>query len=120
MRIRLLPFVCIILGVFFLASAVEAQQYFHDGNDLVKLMKEYEKAEAKDPNANYMEVRHYGAYILGVHDATTVLYGDKGKISIQQILGIVAKYLKAHPEKLDGPASDLVIDALKEAFPKKP
>jgi len=120
MRTRTLHIVCIVLAVFFLASTAEAQQYFHDGNDLVRLMKEYEKAEAKDPNTDYMEVRHYGAYILGVHDATTVLYGDKGKISIQQILGIVAKYLKAHPEKLNGPGSDLVIEALKEAFPKKP
>ena len=106
--------------LFFLASTVEAQQYFHDGNDLAKLMKEYEKAEAKDPNTNYMEVRHYGGYILGVHDATTSLYGDKGKVTIQQMLSIVAKYLKAHPEKWNGPASDLVVEALKEAFPKKP
>jgi len=120
MRTRTLHFVGILLAVFFLASTVEAQQYFHDGNDLAKLMKEYEKAEAKDPNTNYMEVRHYGGYILGVHDATTSLYGDKGKVTIQQMLSIVAKYLRAHPEKWNGPASDLVVEALKEAFAKKP
>ncbi len=41
-------------------------------------------------------------------------------VSVNQMCAIVTKYLKIHPEKWNQCASELVIEALKEAFPKRP
>jgi hypothetical protein len=40
-------------------------------------------------------------------------------LMVGQLAAVVSKYLKNHPEKRSEPAVDLVIKALKEAFPLK-
>jgi hypothetical protein len=116
---RILRFVCMMLATLFLAQSVHAG-YFYEGNGLVKAMREYEKAETKDRDTDYSMAWQYRGYVIGVHDATDLMYGPKQNVSERQICAIVAKYLKAHPEKWNEPASDLVITALKEAFPIRP
>jgi hypothetical protein len=78
-------------------------------------------------------------YIIGVDDALTITYAvsgaasdaDSGEtdpstrryyclregVTLGQTSLVVLNYLKAHPEKLDMIASQLVIAALAEAFP---
>jgi hypothetical protein len=109
----LVPCILIIL-IFAQARSVAAVVSFVSGNRLVELMREHDR---DDPQA--IEAGEYGVYILGVCDATRLLYNIPEKATIGQIAAIVSKYLKDHPEKWGEPASDLVIKALQEAFPLK-
>jgi len=58
-------------------------------------------------------------YITGGNDATYFMYNMPNGIELKQLLAIVTKYFKAHPESWNDSAFMLVIEALKEAFPKK-
>lgn len=119
MKLKRFLLACIVLTMFFLPQSVHAG-YFYDGNSLVKAMREYEKAENNDTNTDYAMAWKYRGYVIGVHDATSFMYGYKENVGELQICAIVAKYLKTHPEKWNEPASDLVVSALQAAFPKKP
>ena len=91
---------------------------FYSGNTLVELMRESDKAKTSNRTAvNWVKVREYGAYILGVYDATELEYNTPEGVTIGQIIAIVSKYLKNNPEKWTQPADILVKTALKEAFP---
>jgi len=110
MKIRTISLVCIILVTFLIVPSAHAA--FYSGNDLVKLMRMYEKTS---PSA---EAGMFLGFVGGVYDATRHMYGDKDNVILGQIRAVVTNYLKAHPERWNEPAADLVIDALKEAFPK--
>ena len=70
-------------------------------------------------------------YIIGVDDTLTITEAVSGKagsashryyclrqdVTLGQTSLVVLNYLKAHPDKLDLIASELVIAALAEAFP---
>jgi hypothetical protein len=100
--------------IFVQTRSVSAVVSFVSGNKLVELMKEHDR---NDPQA--IEAGEYGVYILGVYDATRLLYNIPENTTIGQIGAVVSKYLKDHPEKWGEPASDLIIKALQEAFPLK-
>jgi hypothetical protein len=78
-----------------------------------------EKAEAKASVVDFVDVYEHSAYILGVYDTSSVLYNIPGGVNAAQIIAVVSKYLKNHPEEWNKPAAELVVKALKEAFPKK-
>lgn len=119
MRTKTLFMACIVLTTLVFVQSVQAG-YFYDGNDLVKAMREYEKAESKERDTDFSTAWLYRGYVIGVHDATSFMYGSRVNVGELQICAIVTKYLKAHPEKWNEPACDLIISALREAFPKKP
>ncbi len=50
----------------------------------------------------------------------TPLIGLPDNITPQQIIAILEKYMKSHPEKWSLDASSLITDALVEAFPRSP
>jgi hypothetical protein len=54
-----------------------------------------------------------------VYDATESLYNVPDGVNMEQLVAVVFKYLKKHPEKWNESAASLVIKALKEAFPLK-
>jgi hypothetical protein len=115
---RLYTLVCIVLVTLLLTHSAWAG-FFYDGNKLVEAMRQYEKAEMKDRDADYSRAWEYRGYVVGVHDATDLMHGSQEHVTALQICAIVANYLKAHPEKWNEPASDLVVEALKQAFPIK-
>jgi hypothetical protein len=90
-----------------------------NGSKLIAVMHEYEKAEKKDPAADYQQAQFFIGYVTGVYDASDDVYFYPAKPTIEQICSIVSKHLKEHPDKLGGPADLLIIDALRKAFPKK-
>lgn len=92
--------------------------YFYSGNSLVELAREYEKDDA-DHGKIWSSAGLFSGYVLGVCDVTGHLYSIPEAAPGEQICAVVAKYLKEHPEKWSDAASDLVISALKEAFPKR-
>ncbi len=108
----------IFLAVVF--AHAQAGASFYSGKMLVELMQEYEKAGTgmKSPEVDRETMRAYAAYVAGVYDALSdVIWSRSDKVSLGHICEIVSRYLKNHPEKWGESASDLVIQALMEAFP---
>jgi hypothetical protein len=110
--------IIVLISVFFPLGHAHAD-YFVVGNDLVEYMREYEKIERGDTSAMLSLASRYTGYVTGVYDATRFQYSYPPNVTRGQLCAIVAKYLKEHPERWNQPASDLVIEALKQAFPKE-
>jgi hypothetical protein len=92
---------------------------FYSGNDLVADMSEWDKFVAGNDGADLEKAYGYGRYIIGVYDATDSFYDVPNDLSRRQIVAVVTKYLKNHPEEWSYSAAFLVKKALREAFPKK-
>ena len=77
------------------------------------------KAETSSQDTSYYDVGNYAGFILGVCDAYSLneLICLGNGVTKGQILAIVAKFLKANPERWNEPAFFLVVAALKGAFP---
>jgi len=113
-----------LLAAFLIAITISVTSSVHAGsalvgNDLVQLMREFDKPDT-DETRNPFEIGTYEGYVTGVTDATVSMYSFDSTVTVRQICTVVARYLKQHPERWNEPASDLVISALKEAYPKKP
>ncbi len=89
------------------------------GTELVQLMREYEKAQRNDKSANLYIAGEYVGYVMGFYDATWFFYAEVRNITPEGVADVVGKFLNQHPEKWNRPAWDLVMEALKEAFPKQ-
>lgn len=89
------------------------------GNDLVEMMREYDRGKKKVSNINSTAASAYHAYVMGVCDAQ----GDKLEYQLDadshQTCAIVGVYLKAHPEKWHQSAAQIVLEALKNASLKQ-
>ena len=98
-------------------TASQAYCQFWDGTDLVEGLIEYEKGqEGKDFNPG--KSIKYMSYVVGAVDGLEV----QGELCIEtgvkdsQVLAIVAKYLKANPEKWAQSGYSLVKEALKPVW----
>jgi hypothetical protein len=110
----------VLLLLVFMQGQARAATIYYTGNNLVEMMREYDKGLVVDPSTRKEDVYTYVGYIVGVSDALSNLLWDAPKeVNIGQICAIVSKYLKNHPEKWNTPAVQLVVDALQEAFPLK-
>jgi len=97
----------------------QAAVIFYSGNKLVELMRQSDRYLAHGGDVDYMEVSEYVAYIMGVYDGTNSLYNLPLTATKGQVVEVVSKYLKSHPERWGEAAAVLVGDALREAFPLK-
>lgn len=104
----------------FVVTPLEAGDVFKSGHVLVKGMRENDKCVMNiKEDISWIDVGEYMGFIIGVHDATWSEYATPKNATIGQIIEVVSKYLKEHPERWSEPAYWLVRDALEEAFPKK-
>jgi hypothetical protein len=107
----------VLLVLVFMQGQAEAQI---TGNKLVEDMRAFEKENVNVTILEYMLSGRYQGYVAGVSDATAdILWQLKKNVNMGQIIAIVSKYIKNHPERWNEPAVVLVIDALKEVFPIK-
>lgn len=113
---RTLVIIVLIAALFPLAQAHGKELL--SGDELVQLMREYEKAERKDRSTDWYKAGQYLGFVTGFYDATWFFYADTKKIGAERIAGVVAKFLKQHPEKWNRAAWDLVMEALQETFPR--
>jgi hypothetical protein len=120
----LVLFILMVLASQTQAWAAEGSfHYRYSGNDLVRFMREWEGHEAGASGVDLSQTSAYIGYILGVCDGFG--FGRSGIIDVpvdatgRQIVAVVTKYLKDHPERWNTSAASLVIEALKEAFPLK-
>lgn len=109
----------IIIAAMVLCFPWDSSAQIIDGKKLFADMREYEKAERKDPTANYQQAYFFIGYVTGVYDSSDDVYFYPAKPTIAQVCSIVTAYLKENLDKLSGPADLLIIDALRKAFPKK-
>jgi len=89
------------------------------GNDLVKMMREYDLGMKKASNTDSTAASSYHAYIMGVCDAKADKLEYQPEADSHQTCAIVSEYLKAHPEKWNQSAAQIVIEALKNTSPKR-
>ena len=108
----------ILIGIFGIVSQARAK--FHDGNELMKMFKEFEKAEANtgDKSIDWIVDGKYMGYVAGVYDShESELCLPEGDITVRAICYIVGNYLKAHPEIWGQRAEPIILKALKKAYP---
>lgn len=124
--IKLILVLAVLLILVFIQGQARAAGFL-SGNDLVVMMREYQKIMADDPTANAPAARNYIGYVVGVFESLDgipivgigQLWKEPEGATIGQICSIVSKYISNHPERWNKNASNLVIDALAEAFPLK-
>jgi hypothetical protein len=114
MRYRAMFAVALVLLIMLPVSAGAG---FYDGNKLVELWRQNQAAERHDPNTSYFQSGLFNGYVTGVIDANPFLYDFPEGVTAGQCCAIVGRFLDAHPERWAESASQLVRDALKEAFP---
>ena len=109
--------IILLIAVLFPWAQTHAKELL-SGNELVQLMREYERAERKDKSTNWYKAGQYLGFVMGFYDATWFFYADTKKINAGRIAAVIAKFLNQHPEKWNRPAWDLVMEALQETFPR--
>jgi len=107
----------LIVATAFLITSYPAVANFYDGNKLHDFMRDYELLEAKSPDADMKNAFFYAGYVAGISDAYNDLICKPENTQLGQLWGVVAKYLKAHPERWNRPASELILVALQDAYP---
>jgi hypothetical protein len=90
---------------------------FIDGNRLVSMMREYEKANRGDTTADLVGASIFKGYVVGVADTFSEMICSPDNAKIGQYVAVVAKYLNDHPEQWNLPGPRLVAKGLVEAFP---
>jgi len=110
--------IIVLIAVLFPLAQAHAKELL-SGTELVQLMREYEKAQRNDKSTNLHKAGEYLGYVMGFYDATWFFYADVRNITPERVAAVVAKFLNQHPEKWNRPAWDLVMEALKEAFPRQ-
>ena len=102
--------ICICAAVSLLAAtpaiALNGDQLKNDGDKIEKAPGSYSSG-------------YFDGYVLGVLDLTQDRLCIAERVTMGQVLEVVRKYLKDHPEELHLRASDLVIKALQTAWPCK-
>jgi hypothetical protein len=96
--------------------------FAYSGNELVEAMRGSDRVNANASGIDYTDYvlsGEFRAYIHGVCDATRYTYNIPDSVTLGQLVAVVSKYLKNHPEEWNDPAVVLVIKALKETFPLK-
>ncbi len=100
------------------AHEVQAQTILMTGNELVKWMQEHDKYERGDSGTEEVKASAFIGYIMGIHDATLSKYAIPKSATRDQLVAVISKFLKEHPEQWSYSASLLVQQALIKAFPK--
>ncbi|MES1993759.1 MAG: Rap1a/Tai family immunity protein [Pseudomonadota bacterium] len=90
-----------------------ASAAFTDGNELQRWM-----VQDETQGGNYFQSGLFRGYIGGVVDVGDgILFCIPTGVTRGQYVAVVAKYIKAHPEKWNQDASALVVNAMTKAFP---
>ena len=94
-----------------------ARADFKNGNELVDTWRQYARSNSGKP-FNENDDGFYTGYVAGVCDAEArTLFRVPEGATIGQACDVVGLWLEKHPEEWNKPAKQLVVKALKEAFP---
>lgn len=97
------------------ALSVPGMSWATTGNDLVKWIPDYEA------NSGTFGGGVFIGYVAGIADfGRGILFCPVGEVTNGQNGAIVVKYLRNNPEKWNYSGSNLVVAALRQAYPKCP
>ena len=114
--------VFIVLFVLFLSCAGYSEATFVTADHLLSVCKSFTSGD----DYNNVDERICAGYVMGVHDTAksyeslfgaSPLYCEPPRVTSDQMVFVVKRYLQSNPELLQSPASPKVIDALAEEFP---
>jgi hypothetical protein len=111
----------IMFSIVFASIGLPVHAGLYNGNNLVPLMREYEKADRNDKTTIYVSAGNFMGYVTGVYDvleASGIVCSVDG-VNRGQISSVVVKYLNDNTKRWGEPAANLVLDALRTAFPCK-
>lgn len=112
----------VIFFVLFLLNAGSGQAAFLTAGQLLDKCKSY----TAGGEYNNVDERICNGYVMAVHDTAKTyeslyeaspLYCEPARITSDQMVLAVKRYLLVNPELLNSPASPKVIDALISSFP---
>jgi hypothetical protein len=115
--------VLLAMASIFAAGVNEAAIVY--GSDLVQYMKAYDKqADGKPLEGG--DLRNASLFVQYIEGVLTTAPGGTfwgyqlpdGE-TIGQVNAVVSEYLKAHPDKWNATGTQLILEALREAFPAK-
>ena len=103
-----------------LASSV-SHASFYDGYKLKEFADADDRIDAgNSQTTDYSASARLSGFVLGVHDSVDgILVCAPSGVRAGQLVGIVKKYVREHPDKWNLPATTLVINALSSTFPCK-
>ena len=112
----------IMAAIMLLVGSTAYAGCFINGNELMKLSDEQSKGVKSGGFFNAqsaVRAGEFAGYCMGVVDATIDQYDIPSGVGQVQIESIISRYLKAHPEEWHLCGADLVIKAIKQAYPKR-
>jgi hypothetical protein len=122
MKKRLLAF--IVASLFMIFPAIVSGVHYSDGNLLQEVCNEAIKLFDSRDEADVFSAGNCFGYIRAANDMYEIMVNNSARticvpsgISGKQLIRIVDKFLKEHPEKLHNVASLLVYEAFQESFP---
>jgi hypothetical protein len=116
--------IMIAVVALMLSAGPAAATDFYEGNELLAKCRAYERFTAAGRTTNDIQVAGNAMlcreYVFGVVDGlenggAPTCYPDG--VTYQQILAVTLKHLKENLAQLHRPSSDLVREALREAWP---
>lgn len=112
-KIRIILLTTIIAGLSY------AGVFIHSGLDLLSYGQHWNNYFSKQntEDVDWSSVTYFQAYVSGVASAKRNDLNTPAGAQVDQLCNISFQYLKQHPNKLHKPAADLIVEALKEAFP---
>jgi Ssp1 endopeptidase immunity protein Rap1a len=87
------------------------------GHDLLRLCTSHAGSNELNFCFGYVEGIRDGLVWLAAAEKSKPSVTISGKVTEEQLTGVVVKYLKEHPERRERAAGILVLVALKQAFP---
>ncbi|WP_324042048.1 Rap1a/Tai family immunity protein [Aeromonas caviae] len=113
MMFRLIP-----LAIVFSLLSFSSHAGFYSGNEILDRCSSDERSDN-----HFQKDAFCMGYLVGVYDSyegITICPGNNANnITIGQLQLISVKYMREHPEKLNGSAIDLIEQGLNQAFPCK-
>ena len=122
MKKQILTFV--VASLFIVYPTIAFGVHYSDGNLLQEVCSEAIKLFDSRDEADVFNAGNCFGYIRAANDMYEVMVNNSNRticipsgISGKQLIRIVDKYLKEHPEKLHNVATLLVYEAFQESFP---
>jgi hypothetical protein len=108
----------VIAFVFLISPLAEAET---EGRMLVDGWKAYQRMDTGQvQSGDQWNMGFYMGYVTGLIDVSFDVFNIPSGVTGGQIFSVIGKYLDEHPERWHKSAGVLVIEALKEKFPRVP